>query len=115
MSAITINLDGSPAHLVLPADDDIELRLTFTIDVSGWTDWFAQIRDKDDNTWDWTFDLTDVATGIVVMSLTKTQTAEMFGAPDLHWQFRVLDDDGLDHTLVSSDSRIVVKKNAAVR
>ncbi len=112
----TIHLDGSSLPLVLEQADDVDIRFAFDADVSAWTEWYAQARDKDDNTWDFTFDTSLLVSDlIVVASLTLAQTQEMFGASKIHWQLRALDDEGKDRTLIGSDSTIVVKRNVAVR
>jgi hypothetical protein len=102
-------LTGTELNLELQAGDDAVIRFTFQTDVSGWTEWFAQVTARDGTTWNWT--LNTLGLPLMVARLTTAQTADMYGHRGLEWQLQGKDDDGYLHTLFFGD--VNVKKDKA--
>jgi hypothetical protein len=87
--------------------DDYPHVLTYSsgLDVSGWT-FAAQVRPTttSDESWSFTFDLSNAATGVVAFSLTAEQTAEM--PTQCVWDFHAFDETGSRRTQLRGDVKV---------
>lgn len=116
----TLDLIPKELDLKLYVGDDPRLKLTFwtdktkteTVDLSDYTGWAASIKSKDgESETAFTFDLTDAADGVVILSLDG-DTLRGFPHQGNRWDTKVIDPDGREVSLYRG--RVLIVEDVTV-
>lgn len=104
-----VDFSPTPLDLIFQSGDDQRVRFTFGASIVGWSDWLVRIKDGHGTTWDATIDATNQATGVIVATVTHTQTAAIPSRS--RWKFKALDALGNIRTLF--DGVVIIEAEKA--